>query len=153
MSDVAPRRRSWLWLQGLVCGAALSFATAPALLVAGLLLPGLAGYAIERTPGKPISEAMLLFGVATVFMPLRLLWEGGHSMAACLTLIMDPWRLGLSWTAAAAGWFLAESAQMIAERYGELAARRDIAALRKERAELAAEWGPLEPVRTIDPRR
>lgn len=152
MSGVAPRRRSWLWLQGLACGAALSLATAPALLVVGLLLPGLAGYTMERTPGKPVSETMLLLGVATVFMPLRILWEGGHSMEACLNLIMDPWRLGLSWTAAGAGWFMAESAQMIAERYGELAARRELAALRKERDELAAEWGPLEPVRTVSPR-
>jgi hypothetical protein len=153
VTAAVPKRRSWLWLQGLVCGAALSFATAPAMLLVVLLLPGLVAYVVERTPGKPISESMLLLGLATTFTPLRVLWEGGHTMEACIPLISDPARLGLSWMAAASGWLMYEAAQMIARQLGEHGARRKMNQLRKERAELVTEWGPLEPVRTISARR
>ncbi len=54
MSASVPRRRSWLWLQGLACGAALSIATAPAILAAVLLAPALLVHATEKTPGKPV---------------------------------------------------------------------------------------------------
>jgi hypothetical protein len=42
---------------------------------------------------------------------------------------------------------------MIARQLGEHGARRKMNQLRKERAELVTEWGPLEPVRTISARR
>jgi hypothetical protein len=145
MSAVAPRRRSWLWLQGLACGAALSIATGPFILLAVLLAPGLVSYAIERGDSKPVSETMLLLGLATCFMPLRILWESGHSLDSCIALLSDPARTGLSWVAAGAGWLMEEAAQIIARHSSELGTRRLIAQLQKEKADLVAEWGSLEP--------
>jgi hypothetical protein len=153
MSAAAPRRRSWLWLQGLLCGAALSIATGPAILLAVLLAPGLMSYAIERGDGKPVSETMLLLGAATCFMPLRILWEQGHSVDAALALLSDPARPGLSWVAAGAGWLMEEAAQIIARQSSELATKRRIAQLQKERAGLVAEWGSLEPKSHAQPAR
>jgi hypothetical protein len=145
VSAVLPRRRSWLWLQGLACGAALSVATGPVLLVIVLLAPGLAVYAIERNSAKPMASSMLLFGLATTFMPLRLLWEAGHGMEAGITMLSDPSRVGLAWVAAGIGWLLEESAQIVARQYSDIATRHRIAALQKERARLVEEWGSLEP--------
>jgi hypothetical protein len=140
-----PRRRSWLWLQGLACGAALSIATAPAILAAVLLAPGLLVYATEKTPGKPVGESMLLLGLATSFMPIRILWENGHSLEACIDLLSDPSRIGVSWLAAGGAWLMTELTQIVGREFYEVAAKRRIAALQRERTELEEEWGSLEP--------
>jgi hypothetical protein len=145
VSAVAPRRRSWLWLQGLVCGAAFSIATGPVVLLAVLLAPGLITYVIEADEKKPVSETMLLLGLATCFFPLRNLWESGHSINACIAVLSDPATAGLSWVAAGAGWLMEEAAQIIAKQSSDMATRRRIAQLQKERADLVAEWGPLDP--------
>jgi hypothetical protein len=145
MSEPVVQRRSWLWLQGLACGAALSFATGPAVLVGALLMPGIASYFFERTPGKPLSESMLLLGLATTFVPFRTLWEHGLSLDACLTLLAEPSHLGLSWLAAACGWMMGEAAQLAGRQLGEIAMRRRMTTLRRELAELIDEWGSLEP--------
>ena len=115
------------------------------LLVLVLLAPGLVVYAIERQNSKPLASSMLLFGLATTFMPLRVLWEAGHSMELGVTMLTDPGRVGLAWVAAGLGWFLEESAQIIARQYTDMAGRHRIAALQKERAQLVDEWGSLDP--------
>jgi hypothetical protein len=143
MSAVIPRRRSWLWMQGLACGAALAIATAPVILVAILLAPAVVGYMTEPTPGRPRSETMLLLGGATIFGPLRTLWATGHSMEACMALLGDPRYVVISWLAGASGWLLEEAAQIIARQISDLSTRQRIARLERERAELVAEWGPL----------
>jgi hypothetical protein len=145
MSATVRRRRSWLWLQGLACGAALSIATAPVILAGVLLAPGLLVHATEKTPGKPVGESMLLLGLATVFMPIRILWENGHSLQACIDLLSDPARIGVSWLAAGAGWLMTELTQILGREYYEVAAKRRIASLRRERTELEEEWGSLDP--------
>ncbi len=88
---------------------------------------------------------MLLLGLATAFMPIRILWENGHTLQACIDLLSDPARIGVSWLAAGAGWLMTELTQIIGREFYEVAAKRRIAALRRERAELEEEWGPLEP--------
>jgi hypothetical protein len=151
VTAVVPRRRSWLWLQGLACGAALSIATAPVILLVILLAPGLIVYAIEGGERKPLSSSMLLLGLATSFMPLRVLWDTGHSMEACVALLSDPTRVGFSWLAAGTGWLMEEGAQIISRQYSDLATRRRIAQLRAERAELVEEWGPLVQLPPLPP--
>ncbi len=153
MSVTVPRRRSWLWLQGLACGAALSIATAPVILAGVLLAPGLLVYATETTPGKPVGESMLLLGLATVFMPVRILWENGHSLDACIDLLSDPSRIGVPWLAAGAGWLMTELTQVLGREYYEVAAKRRIAALRRERTELEEEWGSLDATKGSAARR
>jgi hypothetical protein len=145
MSVAVPRRRSWLWVQGLACGAALSIAPGPVILMAVLLAPGLVSYAIESGDSKPVSETMLLLSVATCFMPLRVLWESGHSLDASVALLCDPARTGLSWVAAGAGWLMEEAARFIAQQASDASTRRRVAQLQKERADLVTEWGSLDP--------
>lgn len=146
MTTLAPRRRSWLWLQGLACGGAISVATAPVILVAVLLAPGLVSYAVEQRPGKPVSETMMMLGIATIFMPLRTFWEYGHSFDAATAILTNPTYLGLSWTAACAGWLAEMIGQIIAVQASELSSRRHVAALTREREQLVEEWGSLEAI-------
>ena len=147
MSGAALRPRSWLWLQGLACGTALAVAPGPVALLGVLLAPGLVAYLVEARPGKPVSEAMLLLGAATVFTPLRLLWEGGLTIVASIDLLEEPARVVLSWTAAAAAaaWLAGQLARIMARELSEARAKRHMASLRRERAGLVAEWGALEP--------
>lgn len=152
MSEAMPRRRSWLWLQGLACGAALSVATAPALLVAVLLAPGLAAYMAERTPAKPTSEPMLVLGAATVFAPLRDLWEHGHTLGACLDMLANPTHIALSWSVAAGAWLMGQVGVLGAWQISQMTARHRTEALRREREALVAEWGTLDPQKAAAPR-
>ena len=113
--------------------------------MAGVLLaPGLLIYITEDTPGKPVGESMLLLGLASAFMPIRLLWENGATLQACIDLLSDPAHICISWLAAGAGWLMTELTQLVGREFYEVAAKRRIAALRRERADLEEEWGSLE---------
>ena len=142
-SAAAPRRRSWLWLQGLVCGAALALAPAIAMVVLVLLAPGLVVYALEETPGKPVGRMMLLLGAAASFGQLRILWDAGNTMDAAMAIVGDPVHVGQSWVVAGAGWMFGELIQIVGREVLEVLARHRAAALRQERTQLEAEWGPL----------
>lgn len=146
MTALAPRRRSWPWLQGLACGGAISVATAPVMLVLVLLAPGLMSHAVEQRTGKPVSETMILLGVATIFMPLRVLWESGHSIDAAMSILTNPYYLGLSWTAGCAGWLAETIGQIAAVQASELSNRQYVSALIRERSQLIEEWGPLNAI-------
>ncbi len=64
-------RRSWLWLQGLACGALACLATATALLLVALLAPGLIMWTLDKEVGKANARAMLLCGIAFGFPSLQ----------------------------------------------------------------------------------
>ena len=145
MSAAAPQRRSWLWLQGLACGAAVALAPGPALLVAVLLAPALVAYGFERTPGKPRSEPMLILSSAACFEPMRELWSTGRTIEASFALLSEPRHIAWAWLAAAAAWLIGEVVQLVSREFGEITVRRRVAALRQERDALTAEWGPLDP--------
>jgi len=142
-SVAVTRRRSWLWLQGLVCGAALTLAPAIAVLALVLLAPGLFVYAIEETAGKPVGRAMLLLGAAASFGPLRTLWDSGNTLDGAINLISDPVHLGMAWVVAGSGWLFGELIQIVGREVLEVMARHRAAALRQERTRLEAEWGSL----------
>ncbi len=145
------RRRSWLWLQGLVCGAVMALVPATAVVALVLLAPGLIGYALEETAGKPVSRTMLLLGAAATFAPLRGLWDAGNTLDAAMATITDPVRLGMAWVAAGTGWMLSELTQLVGREVLEVLARHRAAALRQERAALEAEWGSLSPPGSTGP--
>jgi hypothetical protein len=130
-----------VWLQGLTCGAVVTLAPGVALLLALLLGPGLLAVLLDREPGRPMARCVLLMGVATCVQPLRILWADGGSAAAALALAADLQVLGTAWSAAAAGWLLAELAPLGTRLVLEALARSRAAKLRAERERLLAEWG------------
>ncbi len=132
--------RSLLWAEGALCGVAAALSPPTALLLAGLLAPGLVSLALDGLPGKPVARAVLLAGVTASIASLRQLWLDGTSLDAALNLLEDPLRLGTAWAAGATGWLISELAPIIARLL--LDARSLIRAkeLRAERERLQAEW-------------
>ncbi len=139
-AGAAPRRRSWFWLQGVVCGGAAVAIPGTALMVAVLLAPGLAMYAAEQGRSRPLARAMILMGAASAFFPLRLLWEQGGSLDTALNLLGDPARPLLSWAASGAGWLVGQATEMATRLALDAAAAKTLRALKEERDQLNAEW-------------
>jgi hypothetical protein len=136
-----PRRHSLVWLQGLGCGAVVALVPAMALLLGVLLLPGLLAVLYDRQGGRPVARTVLLCGTAAAVAPIIVLWSAGNSMDACVELLGDLRVVGTAWSAAAAGWILAELAPVAVLVVLEAITQSRAARLRAERDRLAAEWG------------
>jgi len=136
----APRRGSMPWLQGLACGALVTLATPTALLAGVLLVPTLIVFAVDRAPGRPVSRAVLLYGLAGLALPLGTLWSGGHSMDLSIALVTDPAAVALAWAAQGAGWLLTELVPLGIRLLLDTKAAAETAKLRSERAALTEEW-------------
>jgi hypothetical protein len=141
----AERRHSFVWLQGLACGAVVTLAPATALLLAVLLAPGGLALVLDSQPGRPTARTVLLCSAAAVVEPVRALWAAGHTADAALALLGDLGVIGTAWSAAAAGWLLVELAPIGARIVLEAQGRARSARLRAARARVAAEWGADGP--------
>jgi hypothetical protein len=143
-----PKQRSLVWLQGLLCGAVVTLATPTALLLGVLLGPALLAFMVDRQPGRPRARSIAFWNMAAAVDPLRTLWVSGHAMAGAASLVGDMHIVVTAWSAAAAGWLLAELAPVGARVALEALSISRAARLRAARAVLAEDWG-LEPgVRT-----
>ena len=144
-ASAAAPRRSWFWLQGMVCGVGAAAAPGTALVVAVLLAPAVAVYATEHATGRPIARAMMLMGAASAMMSVRTLWEHGGTLDTALDLLSDPGCALLSWTACGAAWLAGQSADILT-RFGlDARAKMAIRALTAERDKLNSEWMDAPP--------
>ena len=138
-------KRSLVWLQGVVCGLLATLATPMAVLLCGLLAPGLVAMVLDRAPGRPIARTVLLFGLAASVYPARDLWLSNMSINKALVLISDMSITGTAWAAAAGGWMLAEVTPLAIGFVLDARGRSRAAALRRLRREHAEAWGlPVE---------
>jgi hypothetical protein len=137
----APRRHSFVWLQGLGCGAVVTLVPALALLLGALLLPGGLAVLYDRLGGRSVARTVLLCGSAACVAPGLALWGAGNGMDASLALISDIRVVGTAWSMAAAGWLLAELAPVVVLVVLEAATRTRALHLRAERDKIATEWG------------
>ena len=133
--------RSLLWLQGLACGALATLATPTAMLLAVLFGPASLAALLDRQPGRPIARCVALCSLSAIVGPVGVLWSAGHTMEAAITLACDIEVVALAWSAAAAGWLLAELLPVGVRMVLELASHSRIAALGLTRQRLEAEWG------------
>ncbi len=85
-----------------------TLATPTALLLGVLLGPALLAIALDHEPGRPRARSIALCSMAAAVEPLRTLWTAGHSMATASALLGNLQIVGTAWSAAAAGWLLAE---------------------------------------------
>jgi len=137
----AGARRSYVWLQGLFCGALVTLAPALAMLLAFLLAPGLVAALLDRSPGRAVSRGVLLFGLAASVGPAKTLWEAGLATPTAVQLMTDPLIFGTAWAAAAAGWLVGEVAPIIVEMALTSARKLRAAKLEATRTKFAQEWG------------
>lgn len=141
MAGVAKRQHSLVWLQGLGCGAVATLAPGFAVLLGLLLTPGLIALLFDREPGRPMARCVLLTGMAACIPPAEALWINGQTVAAALGLLGDFQVVGTAWSAAAAGWLLAELAPLGSRLVLESLARSRAARLRAQRQVLIDSWG------------
>jgi hypothetical protein len=134
-------RRSYVWLQGLFCGALVTLAPALAMLLAFLLAPGLVATVLDRSPGRAVSRGVLLFGLAASVGPAKTLWEANLSTPTAVQLMTDPLIFGTAWAAAAAGWLVAEVAPILVEMALTSARKLRASKLEATRTKFAEEWG------------
>jgi hypothetical protein len=132
---------SMLWLQGMACGAVLTFATPAALLGGTLMAPALIALLADREPGRPVTRAVLLFGGSVSIEPLWRLCLSGDSMATALEIMSDPAMLAFAWIAAAFGWAMCEVLPVLLENGSRLAEAARVAAWKAELKRIEEEWG------------
>jgi hypothetical protein len=147
MSRAASEPRSGgslVWLQGLACGAMVAFVPGVALLLGILLAPGLGALILDRQPGRPIARGILLCSAAACIAPVEQLWNGGQSVDVSLSILGDIRSIGTAWSAAAAGWLMAELLPIGVRAVLEATCLARAAHLRAARAKLVEEWG-VEP--------
>jgi hypothetical protein len=137
----APRQHSLIWLQGLLCGAMATLATPTALLLGVLLGPALLAVVLDHQPGRPRARSIALCGMAAAVSPLQILWTTGHTIATATALLGNLRIVGMAWSAAAAGWLLAEITPIAVRAALEGLGIARAARLRAERAKLVETWG------------
>ena len=134
------RGGSHLWLQGLVCGAVLAFATPVAVLVGVMLMPALAATLIETRPGRPVTRAVALAGAAFTVAPVWHLIQAGGGVPAALDVLADPAVTGPAWLAGACGWALCEVLPVLLRGVAAMNAQARVAALDAEEKALRGAW-------------
>jgi hypothetical protein len=112
-----------------------------ALLLGVLLGPAIVALVVDHQPGKPAARSVVLCTLAASIGPVRTLWAAGHDLAASLALATDLNVLGTAWSAAAAGWLLAELAPYAVRAGLEALSLSRAAQLRAARDRLMDEWG------------
>ncbi len=128
------------WLQGLVCGIALTFAPAYALALLVLLAPVVVAATLERGRPRRVARAMALCALPACFAPGFALWHEGGGVAHGFALAFAPRTLVLAWSAAAGGWLLTEILPLFLQLGLDATSLADSRALKAERARLLAEW-------------
>lgn len=130
---------SLIWLQGLACGGMAAMLPLAALQIALLLAPGLLSLMTERQAGKPVTRAMLLFGLAASVDPVRQAWAlgGGPTWER----VADNHAIILAWVAAGFGWLLARGLPLLVGIAVNNTHDARAAMLRETREELVRAWG------------
>jgi len=136
-----PRQGSLVWAQGLLCGALVTLATPTALLLGVLLGPAMIAVLLDREPGRPTGRSVALFSMAASVEPLKTLWTTGHSMQSAVNQVCSLDLVATAWSAAAAGWLLAQILPIAMRTVLEGLGMARSARLRAERGKLVADWG------------
>jgi hypothetical protein len=118
----------------------VTLATPTALLLGVLLAPALIAIVLDREPGRPRARTIALCSMAASIDPLRMLWTAGHSIATATALLGNLPVVGTAWSAAAAGWLLAEITPVIIRAALEAFSIAQSTRLRAERTKLIEAW-------------
>lgn len=145
MTKAAAAKRSGgastFWLQGMMCGALVAFASPFALLFGVLMAPAVAAMLTDREPGRPVGRAVFLAGAAASVAPAWHLWWAGGTMAEALDMLADVSTLAVAWLLGATAWALCQVLPMITMvvwNWREAARARG---LLEELKSLREEWG------------
>ena len=150
LAPTTAERGTALWWGGLGCGGMVVLSPASAILLAALVAPVLLVTLLpEDGPGRRITTAALLFGLAGSVRPLHQLWDTEATISGATTIMQQPIVLLTSWTAILAGWFVGEFAGVVLKLLADANAATRRRSYTAELAALEEEWGTLAPPTTI----
>ena len=132
-------RGSVIWIQGLACGALLTFAAPTALLLAILFAPA-AICLLAETAKTGLTRAVALGCATTALRPAWHLWVAGDRMDQALAALSDPNTIVLAWGAGACAWALCQVLPVILARGWEAREAVRGRALEAEIKEYEAIW-------------
>jgi hypothetical protein len=141
VADEGGGTRSVVWLSGLACGVLAAVTPGIAIVVAGLLAPGLVALRLDRDPGRPVARTVLTCGLAGCVQPVITLWNTGQSLATAIAIVSDPATIGFAWSAAAGGWLLTQVTPLAVRAVLEAGALAHATRLRAVRSRIAEAWG------------
>ncbi len=132
----------WLWL---LAGGAMLLALSSALPAFCLFLPSFLVLLSEQDRSRPLTRAVLLFGLAGAWNTLGLLWHyGGLGLASWnpigWAIALNTKRLAIAWAAQAGGWLLAEGLTIGFAQLSEYRIRQVMERAENRKATLQAEW-------------
>jgi len=107
-SRLAGRKTTSVWLQGLACGALLTFAAPTLLLLVVMLCPAIACQLADPGTEKGMARAVGAASAAFTLDPLWHLWLAMDRMDAAIAILCTPLTLCLAWGAGAIAWALCE---------------------------------------------
>ena len=128
-------RSSIIWVQGLACGAVLTFAAPTALLLAVLFAPAVVCLLAESAARRTITHAVALGCAAASLGPAWRLWMAGDGMDQALATLSNPTTVTLAWGAGACAWALCQVLPVIISK---TQGARDAARMRAIQAEIDA---------------
>ena len=131
---------SVLWVQGLACGALLTFAAPTALVLAVLLAPALACSLGERGAGGGTARSVALYCGAAALRPLWRLWMQGDRLDAAFLALSDPAVLVLAWGAGACAWAMCQVIPVVVRTLWEARKLARARTIEAELARLQGEW-------------
>ena len=102
------RQGSALWIQGLACGACLTFAAPTALLLSILLAPALVCLLVHSGSDRGLLRSVAVACAAASMRPIWHLWLAGDRFDQALASLSDPFVLLLAWGAGASAWALCQ---------------------------------------------
>ncbi len=132
-------RSSVIWVQGLACGALLTFAAPTALLLAILFAPAAICPLLEPTK-TGLTRAVALGCAAASLGPAWRLWTAGDRMDQALASLSDPGTISLAWGAGACAWALCQVLPVILARSWEVREASRIRAIEAEIKEVQDIW-------------
>ncbi len=129
-----------LWMQGLACGALLTFAAPTALVLATLLAPAIACALGEKGAAGSATRAVALCCAAASLSPLWHLWMQGDSMDAALNALSNPLVLVTAWGAGACAWALCQVVPVILRTAWDASEAARARTIQGELARIREEW-------------
>ena len=135
------RRGATVWVQGLACGALLTFATPTALLLGILLAPAI--LCILASPGaeRGVFRAVASSCAAASLAPVWRLWMNGGHMDEVAAILASPSILCAAWGAGAAAWAMCQVLPVIIKTAWDIREANKAKTIEAELAQLNEEWG------------
>jgi hypothetical protein len=128
------------WLMGMICGAAMAFATPAAVLTGVLLAPAILVAVFDTLPRRPVARVVFLAGAGFTLGPVWHLYTAGPTLALALDMLADPGVLCPAWLAGACGWAVCEFLPIALRQVADRQAAVRIAALMEEAEALRGAW-------------